>query len=51
MPWVLVTVPDAKRSSDVVRLIQQFPQQSKELFTVTLHNDAADLFVRRLIQS
>lgn len=50
MPWVLVTVPDAKRCSDVVRLIRQLPLQGEELFTVVLHNDAAEAIVRRLHQ-
>jgi hypothetical protein len=50
MPWVLVTVPDAKRASDVVRLIRQLPQQSQELFTVALDKDAADSIVRKLDQ-
>ncbi len=51
MPWVLVTVPDAKRGSEIDRLIRQLPSQANELFTVALHNDAADLIVRRLNQS
>jgi hypothetical protein len=50
MPWVLVTVPDAKRASDVVRLIHQLLQQNEELITVALHQDAADYIVRRLSQ-
>jgi len=50
MPWVLVTVPDPKRASDVVRLIHQLPSQSQELFAVVLHEDAADHFVRKLSQ-
>ena len=50
MPWVLVAVPDAKRHSAVVRLIRQLPPQTNELFTVALHNDAADLVMRRLYQ-
>jgi hypothetical protein len=51
MPWVLVTVPDAKRYSDVVRLIRQLPLQTDELFTVAVHNDAAEVIMRRLGQS
>lgn len=51
MPWVLITVPDAKRLSDVVRLIPQLSPQVSELFTVVLHNDAADAIVRKLHQS
>lgn len=51
MPWVLVTVPNTKRCSDIVRFIHQLPAQAHELFTVTLHNDAADIIVRRLRQS
>lgn len=51
MPWVLVTVPDAKRYSDVVRLIRQLPNRADELFTVAVHNDAADVIMRRLAQS
>jgi hypothetical protein len=50
MPWVLVTVPDAKRCSEIDRLIHQLPSQAGELFTVVVHNDAADLVVRRLSQ-
>jgi Replication-relaxation len=50
MPWVLVTVPDDKRCSDVVRIIRQLPTESRELFTVALHNDAANAIVRRLGQ-
>lgn len=50
MPWVLVTVPNAKRCSDIVRLIRQLPPQAHELFTVALHNDAAEVIVRRLRQ-
>lgn len=51
MPWVLVTVPNAKRCSDIVRLIRQLPPQGEELFTVAIHNDAAEVIVRRLRQS
>ncbi len=51
MPWVLVTVPNTKRCSDLVRLIRQLPSQGEELFTVALHNDAAEVIVRRLCQS
>ena len=50
MPWVLVTVPDAKRLSEIDRLIRQLPSQAGELFTVALHNDAAEVIVRRLSQ-
>lgn len=51
MPLVLVTAPSAKRCSEIVRLIRQLPQQGEELFTVALHNDAAEVIVRRLRQS
>jgi hypothetical protein len=50
MPLVLVTVPDAKRLSEIDRLIHQLPPKAGELFTVALHNDAADMIVRRLSQ-
>jgi hypothetical protein len=50
MPWVLVTVPDDKRCSDVVRLIRQMPTDGQELFTVALHNDASQVIMRRLEQ-
>jgi hypothetical protein len=50
MPWVLVTAPNAKRCSDIVRLIHQLSSQGEELFTVALHNDAAGVIVRRLDQ-
>jgi hypothetical protein len=50
MPCVMVTVPDEKRRSEIDRLIRQLPLQAGELFTVALHNDAADLIVRRLSQ-
>jgi hypothetical protein len=50
MPLVLVTAPSAKRCSDIVRLIRQFPSQGAELFTVALHNDAAEVIMRRLHQ-
>ncbi len=51
MPWVLVTAPNAKRYSDIVRLIRQLPRQADELFTVAVHNDAAEVIMRRLGQS
>lgn len=51
MPRVLVTVPDAKRYSQVVRLIRQMPMQEGGLFTVALHNDTAHSIVRMLGQS
>jgi hypothetical protein len=51
MPWVLVTVPDAKRYSEIDRLIHQMPLQARELFTVALHNDAARTIMRKLYQS
>jgi hypothetical protein len=51
MPWVLITVPDAKRYSDIVRLISQLPSQADQLFTVVIHNDAAEVIVGRLSQS
>ena len=50
MPWVLVTVPDAKRYSEIDRLIHQLPLQAQELFTVALHNDAARAIMRKLDQ-
>ena len=50
MPLILVTVPDTKRLSGIDRLIRQLPSQAGELFTVALHNDAADVIVRRLSQ-
>jgi hypothetical protein len=51
MPWVLVSVPDAKRYSEIDRLIHQLPLQARELFTVVLHNDAAGAIMRKLYQS
>jgi hypothetical protein len=51
MPWVLVSVPDAKRSSEIVRLIHRMPMQSTELITVAIHNDAAGAIMRRLQQT
>lgn len=50
MPWVLVSVPDIERCSQLVRLIRQLPHRADELFTVAVHNDAADVVVRRLGQ-
>jgi len=50
MPLVLVTVPDAKRYSEIDRLIHQLPLQAQELFTVALHNDAAEAIMRELNQ-
>lgn len=50
MPWVLITVPDAKRYSEIDRLIHQLPSRAGELFTVALHNDAAEVVMRRLNQ-
>lgn len=50
MPWVLVTVPDSERFSQIVRLIHQLPHRADELFTVAVHNDAADVIMRRLSQ-
>jgi hypothetical protein len=50
MPWVLVTVPEMERYSQIVRLIRQLPHREDELFTVAVHNDAADAIVRRLTQ-
>jgi hypothetical protein len=50
MPWVLVAVPDAKRLSEIVRLIRQLPRRADELFTVVTHNDAAEVIVRKLSQ-
>lgn len=51
MPWVMVTVLDQNRYSQIVRLIRQLPSLADELFTVALYNDAADLIMRRLSQS
>jgi hypothetical protein len=50
MPWVLVTVPDGKRYSELVRLIPQLSADAGKLFTVVLHNDAAEAIMRRLEQ-
>lgn len=50
MPWILVVVPDAKRLSQIVRLFPQLSPQAGELFTVALHNDAADVIMRKLHQ-
>jgi hypothetical protein len=51
MPWVLVSVPDSNRCSQIVRVISQMPREASELFTVVLHNDAAGVIMRRLSQS
>jgi Replication-relaxation len=48
MPWVLITVPDAKRYSDIVRLIRQLARRAENLFTVALHDDATEVIMRRL---
>jgi hypothetical protein len=50
MPWILITVPDAKRHSDVVRLIRQLPSGSESLFVVTLDKDAVDEIMRVLTE-
>jgi hypothetical protein len=50
MPWVLITVPDDKRYSEIVRLIRQLPHPDQELFSVAVHNDAAGSIMRRLEQ-
>jgi hypothetical protein len=50
MPWIMITVPDAKRLSEIVRLIRQQPRRADELFTVVTHNDAAEVIVRKLSQ-
>jgi hypothetical protein len=51
MPWVLVTVPDEKRCSEIDRVIRQLSSQAGELFTVALHNDGAEVIMRRLNQA
>jgi hypothetical protein len=51
MPWVLVTVPDAMRCSGIDRLIHQLQGRASELFTVALHNDAAEVIMGRLNQA
>lgn len=51
MPRVLVTVPDAKRYSDVVRLIHQLPTGSEKLFIVAGAKDAAMVIMRCLNES
>jgi len=48
VPRVLVTVPDAKRYSDLVRLIHQLPREGEKLFVVSLSNDAAEMIMRYL---
>ncbi|MFI6291951.1 replication-relaxation family protein [Nonomuraea sp. NPDC050790] len=50
IPRVLITVPNEKRYSDVVRLIRQLPSPAESLFIVTLHKDAA-FTVMRYLQS
>jgi hypothetical protein len=50
MPWVLITVPDDKRYSDIARLISQLPEADQGLFTVAVHDDAARVIMRRLRQ-
>lgn len=51
MPRVLVTVPDTKRYSDVVRLIHQVPTESEKLLVVSVAKDAAMTIVRYLNES
>jgi hypothetical protein len=51
MPRILVTVPDTKRFSDVVRLIRQLPTESEKLFVVADANDAAVVLMRCLNES
>ena len=51
MPRVLVTVPDAKRYSDVVRLIRQLPTEDENWFVVSVAKDAARVIVRCLNES
>ena len=48
MPRVLVTVPDAKRYSEIVRLIRQLPSGAENLFVVALAKDATDVIMRCL---
>jgi hypothetical protein len=50
MPRVLLTVPDAKRYSEIVRLIRQLPTDSQDLFIVAVAKDAVTLIVRCLNQ-
>src|SRR4051794_30839862 len=51
VPRVLVTVPDAKRYSGVVRLIRQLPSGAEDLIIVALAKDATDAIMRCLNQS
>lgn len=51
MPRVLVTVPDTKRYSDVVRLIRQLPAESEKLIVVSVAKDAVNEIVRCLNES
>jgi hypothetical protein len=50
MPRVLLTVPDAKRYSEIVRLIRQLPTESQELVIVAVAKDAGAVLVRCLNQ-
>lgn len=51
MPLVVITVPDTKRCSEIDRLIHQLSSRAGELFTVALHNDAAEVIMGRLKQT
>jgi len=51
MPRVLVTVPDSKRYSVLVRLICQLPADSEKLFVVAVAEDVIPVIVRCLNQS
>jgi Replication-relaxation len=48
MPRVLVAVPDAKRYSELVRLIHQLPPEAENLFVVAVAKDATDNVMRCL---
>jgi Replication-relaxation len=48
VPRVLVTVPDTKRFSELVRLFHQLPSQAENLFVVAVAKDATDEIVRCL---
>jgi hypothetical protein len=51
VPRVLVTVPDTKRFSGLVRLIRQLPEGAEKLFIVATDKDVIDVVMRCLNQS
>ena len=48
VPRVLVTVPDAKRRSNIQRLVDRAPEPASELFVVCLEQDAVERMLAEL---